>query len=166
MGPAAGRSMSLFVGSRLGSERTREKTLSHPLRSGARLALGVAIASLSILGSLLSATAAPAATLSAKLVPSNGALLGVVANPRDGGEHEAEVQFLESEIGRRFDLVRNFHAWDSDIVSAGEEETRALGRIPIVNWTALKRDGSVTSWASIAGGAEDARIVHQADELK
>src|SRR5262245_43230613 len=77
--------------------------------------------------------AAPAAALSAKFVPSSGALLGVVANTRAGRSHEQEVQFLESEIGRRFDLVRNFHAWDADVITSAEEETRALGRIPIVN---------------------------------
>jgi hypothetical protein len=113
------------------------------------------------------------AALDAKLVPSSGTLFGVYSGPpRSGRKWGQEVPYLESVIGRKYDLDRWYYFWDETFPTWHEKDAVAAGRIPVIGWTAgiktgsTARDGTPVRFSSIANGAEDARIRARADALK
>ena len=104
--------------------------------------------------------------LSPKLVPATGALFGVTAGPRDGRTPEAELQFLEAKIGRRFALDRRFYRWEADFPGDYERWTVSQGRIPLLSWAPVTLDGRYLGWKHIASGAYDATIRARARAAK
>ena len=106
------------------------------------------------------------ATLSPKLVPSEGALVGIFAKPRGTRTRNEELQYLESAVDRRFDIDHDWVAWDSEFPKAYHKWDLAAGRIPLVVWGSKRRDGTPVTWASIASGAHDAWIRERADAVK
>jgi hypothetical protein len=67
------------------------------------------------------------------------------------------LESVETRLGRRMSLDRIYRNWDDAVPDEREAETIANGRIPIVSFNG-RRDGSLVSWASVASGAEDARL--------
>ncbi len=106
------------------------------------------------------------ATLSPKLVPSEGVLMGVVARPRETRTRSEELRFLESRLGRRVDIDHDWVPWNAAFPRAYHKWTMAAGRIPLIAWGSKRRDGTPVSWASIASGAHDAWIRERADAVK
>lgn len=77
------------------------------------------------------------------------------------------MRYLEGKIGRRFDLDRQYYRWDSPFPREHELEAVALGRVPAISWSALRRDLTTrVQWGAIASGAEDAWIRERAAAVK
>lgn len=110
-------------------------------------------------------TATPGSVLSSKLVPTAGALFGAYVQPL-GRTHEQAIETLESQLGRTLDVDREYYAWDDPIPTSQEQTDVARGRITLMSWKALRRDGTFVSWASIATGQQDAWITERADAFK
>ncbi len=100
-----------------------------------------------------STSAQAVAPVSAALVPSYGAMWGAWAAP---GSASAVATF-ESTIGRRLDIVHQYHAFDEVWPTSTEYGWAAGGRIIFANISA-RTSGSVLTWSAIAGGAEDSVI--------
>ncbi|MFN2470723.1 MAG: hypothetical protein ABR583_06985, partial [Gaiellaceae bacterium] len=107
-----------------------------------------------------------AAAVSDKLVPAQGTLFGVFGGARDGRTSYQEVKYLESLVGRRFDLDRMYHRWDKAFPTRHESETVAKGGIPALSWAATTQAGVKVPFAEIASGKHDALIRARADALK
>lgn len=102
-------------------------------------------------------------------VPATGAYFGAYLKPRSGTTLAARQQAtidMEAQIGRRFDVDRVFFRWNDTLVSDYLKWTTGEGRYALISWNARKRDGSTTTWASIANGDHDAWIDSQADQLR
>lgn len=103
-------------------------------------------------------------TVSVKLVPSCGALLGVSAEP--GGD--ADVADLEARIQRKFDLVYEFHGIDKPLPARDEERLVAEGRILHVNIEAkefTEPSHPDVEWKRIIAGEFDEALRAQATGL-
>jgi beta-mannanase len=111
-------------------------------------------------------TATPGSALSSKLVPSGGALFGAFVDRRGGQTHEQAIELMESSLGRRLDIDREYYAWDDRIPTVQEANDVAMGRITLMSWKAETRGGQFVSWASIASGAQDAWITERANAFK
>jgi len=110
--------------------------------------------------------AGDAVTLSEKLVPSQGALFGIFAAERSGRTGPEEVAYLEQKIGHGFDIDKEYYRWEKNFPGRHETAAVAAGRIPLVNWTAGRTDGTFTPWAAIANGSHDPTIRARADAVK
>ena len=72
----------------------------------------------------------------------------------------------ESSIGRNFDMLRFYVAWDETPVNDFMKWSQTRGQIPMLSINATKKNGSVTKWADIASGSEDTRLQAIATNLK
>jgi hypothetical protein len=102
----------------------------------------------------------------AALIPSSGAYFGAFTSPRDGESPQEAVRRLESEIGRKVAVDHQYYRWDQAIPTAHENWDASTGRLPLVNWSATKTDGSPVTWGSIASGSQDDWIIQRADAVK
>ena len=131
------------------------------------LRLAASVAAVCAAAALTPTAAGAATTLDAKLVPAQGAHFGIFgSNPRAGRTWGKEVPYLESLIGRRFDLDRSYYFWDEKFPAFNEYEALKAGRIPVIGWAAQFRDGSARTWGAIANGSQDALIRARADAVK
>ena len=132
----------------------------------ARRPVAMAIAALAVLTTfgprLASATAAPA-RVSARLVPSSGALIGAWVDPDgrwiDNQSAEGEVSSFEKQIGRKLDLDSHYYGWTDKFPSGLEQWDLQSGRTPIISWKAGDLD-------SIVSGSQDGLIRQRADDVK
>ena len=93
-------------------------------------------------------------------------LWGVHAEPRARrGTLYTAITSLESEVGRRFAVDRQYQRWDDPLPSKYTMWTRANGRIPYVSWNSYNRAGTPVSWAQIAAGERDSWIHSQAQSV-
>jgi hypothetical protein len=108
----------------------------------------------------------PAAFADHARTTSTGCLWGVHAEPRsrDGTLYTA-IAALESQVGRRFAVDRQYQRWDDPLPSKYATWTRANGRIPYVSWNSYNRAGAPVQWAAIAAGERDSWIHHQAQSV-
>jgi len=92
---------------------------------------------------------------------STGSYFGALVNPDRStpSSTPAEVTSLQTQIGRRLDIVNHFYTYDQALGTQGEVQDIAGGRIPMVTWGA-------TSTTSINNGSQDAYITAQANRLK
>jgi hypothetical protein len=65
---------------------------------------------------------------------------------------------LEAEIGRTLGVMRRYSYWDEPTPDQTHLWASQGGRIPYVSWHAYARNRTVIPWASIASGAQDARV--------
>jgi RTX calcium-binding nonapeptide repeat (4 copies) len=108
----------------------------------------------------------PGCTISALLVPSCGAWWGIAEGPR-GGESEGQAQVrIEGAVGRRFQLVREFHRVGNLFPTATELAWARRGRHLFLSWAPHRHDGSPVSFTRIRQGLEDAAIDALASRLK
>jgi hypothetical protein len=110
------------------------------------------------------ATSTTSCTISAKLVPSCGAWLGVSPNPLHGETYDQALVNFESLIGRKASIVHYYHRASlfpnsTEIARARQTDKR---RLLLVNW---KPEGSHT-WHQVANGAVDGLIDQEAAYLK
>jgi hypothetical protein len=95
------------------------------------------------------------------LSPSSGALFGALVNPDRStpSSTPAEVTALESEIGRKLDIVNHFYTYKLPVGTQGEVQDIAGGRTPMITWGA-------TDSIRIRNGLEDTWIKAQATRIK
>ena len=118
----------------------------------------VAVAALTI------AAAPSGATLSPTLVPSTGCLWGAWTKPTysAGQTWGQAITELEGKIGRKFDLLHNYHDWTQTFPTAEEISRIQAGQILLLNC----KPPAAPSWARVASGQEDAQIDVIAGRLK
>lgn len=92
---------------------------------------------------------------------TTGAYFGALVNPDRStpSSTPAEVAAMETQIGRKLDIVNHFYTYTQIVGSTGEVQDVAGGRIPMVTWGA-------TDTTSINNGSQDAFITAQANRLK
>lgn len=103
-------------------------------------------------------------TVSDKLVPSCGALMGVSIDPAGS----ASLESLEGQLKRKFDLVYEFHGIDKPLPARNEARQVAEGRILHVNIEAKefkKPDKPEVRWSRITAGEFDDALRAQATGL-
>jgi hypothetical protein len=109
-------------------------------------------------------------TLSSKLIPSSGCLLGAwVSNSCTAGSgFDGRFRTFEGEIGRTAStngLLNIFHqfSWFPDYAtafpSAAEQSLLDEGRLMLLNWTPKSSTGAPLLWADVAAGNYDAAYV-------
>jgi hypothetical protein len=149
--------------------------LKRPARVAARVssaavvaALTVAAAAVIVASSTAPASAAEAAgacPVSAKLVPSCGALLGVSTETGTTQTWDQGVAAFEQETGRKADVLHNYHLWDTAFPSPAEAARAASGQKLIYSWIGNRQNGTTVSWSKIASGAEDTVIDAEATRI-
>jgi hypothetical protein len=93
-------------------------------------------------------------------------LWGIHAEPRARrGTLYTAITNLESLVGRRFAVDRQYQRWDDPLPSKYAMWTSANGRIPYVSWNSYNRQGTPVSWAEIAAGHRDSWIHSQAQSV-
>ena len=100
------------------------------------------------------------------LVPAVGAYFGSWVAPRKGEDMQAAVLRIESQIGRELAIDHQYYRWDANLPTQQQNWDVASGRIPFVNWNAMRTNGSIVRWSAIADGSQDSVIGAQADRLK
>jgi hypothetical protein len=93
-----------------------------------------------------------------------GATFGASVQPIGGQSVQDALLSLENMVGRKFTTVHNRFGWEGHLVNRYSEFIANRGQIPILSW--FTRGRSAVRWASIAQGAQDARITSEAQALK
>jgi hypothetical protein len=82
----------------------------------------------------------------------------------------ADVESLESSVGRRFNAVRVFLVWNSTFPTSYHTWLASTGRRPLISVRAQRSDGSLVLWRSIADAAPGSALYTQltswADRIK
>lgn len=119
-------------------------------------------------GGAPSASAAPVldGDVDRLLQPRDGLLFGMSVAPRDHPNAQARLDEVEATLGRRLDAHRWYARWDDPWPAPEVVDTVADGRVPVLSVESRRHDGSRISWASIARGDHDARIVAQARAVR
>jgi Beta-mannanase len=73
---------------------------------------------------------------------------------------------LESQIGRKLAIDHQYYKWNQAIPTSHQYWDASTGRLPFVNWKAVKTDGSLLRWSAIANGSNDSWIIQRADAFK
>jgi hypothetical protein len=125
---------------------------------------------------LLATTAAPlaeahpaeraAALNAAPLVPPSGTMWGAWVAPVAGQTGAQAVAAFESTIGRRLDVVHQYHAWDDAWPDSTESSWADGGRVIFGDASVRTRSGSVLTWSQIANGSQDSVIDAMAARFK
>ena len=83
---------------------------------------------------------------------------GVHAAARAGESPEQAITVLETQVGRKFALDRQFYRWDDEFPSDYDRWTRDQGRLPLLSWAPRTVGGELVPWTEIAAGLHDDRI--------
>jgi hypothetical protein len=78
---------------------------------------------------------------------------------------EAAVSAFETAVGRKLDVHRWYALWDQTMPPPSVMTSIQRGRTPVLSISSKKVDGTKISWAAIARGDHDARIVEQAKAI-
>ena len=100
------------------------------------------------------------------LMPSSGAFFGAFSKQRGNESRTDAITRLESQIGRKLKIDHDYTKWDSPIPMAPQQEDKAAGRIPFINWNARRRNGTVVRWSAIANGSQDQWIRARAQAFR
>ena len=96
------------------------------------------------------------------LSPGTGAWFGATVNPDRGdgvGGGMGEIGARESFLGRRYDIINRFYAFDEAIPTSLESWDASMGRIPMITW------GAGADTIELRTGVHDAWLRAQADRL-
>ena len=96
------------------------------------------------------------------LSPETGAWFGATVNPDRGdgvGGGMGEIGARESFLGRRYDIINRFYAFDEAIPTSLESWDVSMGRIPMITW------GAGADTIELRTGVHDAWLRAQADRL-
>ncbi len=133
--------------------------------------LTASTAAVVVVGTATAATASASATttspcaVSAKLIPSCGALMGVSTETPPNQSWAQAVTAREKQIGRPADVLHNYHLWGTPFPSAAESAAAAGGQKLLYSWIGKRQDGTTVSWSKIASGAEDAVVDAEATRV-
>jgi Glycosyl hydrolase family 26 len=154
------------------NDRRRATTSEWTRRLVTGLAVGAAVASVTVAGMATAATGVSAprsagASLAKPAVPQNGTYLGAFVVPHLG-ENQAQADVrqelaqlgnFDGAIGRSLGLVHVYQPWSTPVRTSTLAALAATGATPFVDWTC-------TSDASVINGNQDALITSYADSLK
>lgn len=117
-----------------------------------------------MVGSAREALTFPAAPLPPKSlqppdVPAYGAVLGISAYPNHALPKSGQIQAVEAQVGRRFDIDHNYYRWAVSIPTTDQAADAQVGRIPLISW-----GGPQVS--QIVNGSQDQLIEQRADALR
>lgn len=115
-----------------------------------------------VLAASLCPTPVSAVAGSAPAVPASGMLFGAAVYSPSG----ANIDTLETSLGRTLAIERVYSQWDSAQPSARVRADVAKGRVPLVSIRPQLISGTKLSWAAVASGRYDAAIRAQARGLK
>jgi hypothetical protein len=134
----------------------------------ATVAIG-ATAALSFAGTANAAetpvAAKPSCTVDAKLVPSCGVLWGAAAGGFSSAPRDTALKTFEAKSGRTAAIFHTYHKGDEHFPTTSEiamTNDPARPRTLMLNWKVAYG----TTWAKVAGGAQDVRIDREAAYLK
>jgi hypothetical protein len=110
-------------------------------------------------------------SVSAKLVPACGAWLGLWPRTQADGTTTnnlaSNLTSLEGRLGREVDLVSRYYGWGQSLPDATDRSWRDSGHLVLVDLRARNfSTNAYTSWATIAGGSQDAYLRQVAASLK
>jgi hypothetical protein len=91
---------------------------------------------------------------------------GAYASPRNGETAKHAILALENKIGRKLAITRHYMNWDRPIPGELVHWSAAGGRKPYVSWQAVRHNGTVIPWHSIARGNHDREIKAQAARIR
>ena len=109
-------------------------------RTGSRVAVAVAVCA-TLVASMISKSESAGAAASgppAVLIPTSGAYFGSWVAPRGTEPRTQAIERVEGQIGRRFAIDHQYYRWDSVFPGPYETWTRSQGRIPFLNWKAMR----------------------------
>src|SRR3954469_18416693 len=97
-----------------------------------------------------------------------GCLWGVHADPRGTQTKESAIASMETKIGRKFAVDRQYAVWNAPLPRTYSRWTSQQGRIPYVGWHAWRDSptGPAVPWRAIAAGSYDTWIRTQARALR
>jgi hypothetical protein len=127
------------------------------LKTAVAAASGVAVSGIAPTGT---AAASDASILTASC------LWGAFANPVPGQTEAQAYLSLESKVGRKFAVTRQYLSWDADLPGNVARWSASGGRIPYISFKAIHSNGDVVRWGAIASGSKDAYIKNQAQRMK
>jgi hypothetical protein len=93
-----------------------------------------------------------------------GATFGASVQPLGSQSTTDALLQLEQLVQRQFSTVHNRMPWQTSLVNKYSEFIAARGQVPILSW--FTRGSTDVKWSSIAAGAQDARIISEAQKLK
>src|SRR5438093_8815143 len=132
-----------------------------PINGLLRGALILALGSTVVLVPLRSARPA-GANPSGGRVPATGAWFGATTGMGDDNPSNDPIVELGSHqdfVGRKFAMIRIYHAWDEVFPTDYEDWLKDQGQIPVMSWNAGELDRvHYARWADIAGGVYDSTI--------
>jgi hypothetical protein len=91
--------------------------------------------------------------------PSSGSLLGASVYYDHGKPKTGQIQALEANLGRTFDVDHSYYTWNQTFPGPLQAADEKAGRIPFISWGCTNVD-------DIASGKEDAALVQRADAVK
>jgi hypothetical protein len=127
------------------------------LKTAAAATSGLALSGLS---STQTASASDTSILTANC------LWGAFADPVSGQTDAQAYLALESKIGRKFALTRQYVSWDADLPGRVARWSASNGRIPYISFKAIHSNGNAVRWGAIASGSVDAYIKKQAERMR
>jgi hypothetical protein len=127
------------------------------LKSAAATASGIALSGL---------TATQTATASDSSILTANCLWGAFADPLAGQTDAQAYLSLESKIGRKFALTRQYLSWDADLPGRVAQWSASSGRIPYISFKAIHSNGNAVRWAAIASGSFDTSIRAKAERMR
>ncbi len=108
-------------------------------------------------------------TQNAATAAGDGFLFGATPEPINGFR-QAGVEEIESQLGRKLDVVRVFETWESNFPSAFHTEMVDEDRLMVVSVRPKRANGSIIPWNQIATAAPGSQIytemVAWADKLR
>lgn len=102
----------------------------------------------------------PPCTVSDKLVPSCGAWFGMAEGPLVGETTAQALTRIETEIGRKLDIVHSYKGPGDVFPSAFEKQESDGGRFLLINW----KPNHI--WATAASGQIDGYLRQEAQAIK
>ena len=124
--------------------------------------VGAAAVSLSARGLVAESTAEASDTS----ILTARCLWGAFADPLPGQTDAQAYLALESRIGRKLAVTRQYLSWDADLPGNVARWSASTGRIPYISFKAIHSNGDAVRWGAIASGSKDAFIHAQADRMR
>jgi beta-mannanase len=73
---------------------------------------------------------------------------------------------MAAKLGRQLDINHSFYRFDDTVPSAEDKADVAAGRVPLISFNSINRNGSGVQWADIAAGKQDTKLREVARGLK
>jgi hypothetical protein len=102
-------------------------------------------------------------------LPTTGAWFGATTGMDNDQSIDpiAELSAHQALVGRKFAVLRIYHAWDEAFPTDYDYYLKSQGQIPVMSWNSGMVDGlSYAPWSDIASGVYDSTIDARAADVK